>query len=396
VGIRLTHRITKACASVLTASICAVAAPFVAAPDVAHAGTAAAFGCEPGFYQVLSGHLKQLDFVSSTYTDVGPNPGLGNYNAMGYNQVDDFLYATRNATNGVIRIYSDGSVEELGDTTPTLPASGWFGGDFDGNGNLYLNNTSGVWAKVNVSAMTSESLTLTGSASLADFGIIAGVAYGIATGSNTLTRVNLSTLVVTTVSVPGLPSGTYGAVFVSDNSNLYVSDNADGQIYQIQGYTTSAPTATEYAVGGPTSSNDGAACPSAQNPGGVPALYTVSFDLGGGSGTTPENIGDLEAGDVSTLPDGAGFSRDGFDFDGWDCEPLVGDSLGEIAAGANLTQPASDVVCTALWTPADGSENELPATGSDEFALMVALATGLAGSVVLMARRRGSTTRPTL
>jgi hypothetical protein len=75
--------------------------------------------------------------------------------------------------------------------------------------------------------------------------------------------------------------------------------------------------------------------------------YSVAFDLGGGTGTTPADITGLDEGDVSTLPGDSGFSRDGFTFAGWDCDQDVG----TVQGGGSLTQPAADVLCTALWTP---------------------------------------------
>jgi hypothetical protein len=77
------------------------------------------------------------------------------------------------------------------------------------------------------------------------------------------------------------------------------------------------------------------------------STYLVAFDLGGGTGTTPADITGLDEGDVSTLPGDSGFSRDGFTFDGWDCDQDVG----TVQGGGSLTQPAADVLCTALWTP---------------------------------------------
>jgi hypothetical protein len=74
--------------------------------------------------------------------------------------------------------------------------------------------------------------------------------------------------------------------------------------------------------------------------------YSVTFDLGGGTGTTPTDITGLDEGDVSTLPDDTGFARAGFAFVGWSCNH----SIGEVAAGGHVTQPAADILCTARWT----------------------------------------------
>jgi uncharacterized repeat protein (TIGR02543 family) len=75
-------------------------------------------------------------------------------------------------------------------------------------------------------------------------------------------------------------------------------------------------------------------------------VYSVAFDLGGGTGTTPADITGRSEGDVSTLPGDSGFSRAGFRFDGWNCDR----SIGTVTAGGQVTQPAADVLCTARWT----------------------------------------------
>jgi hypothetical protein len=320
------------------------------APQAAQASTPPAFTCEPGFYQVLSGALFRLNFATGQYDAIGPNPGLGNYNALGYNTEDNLLYATRNSDSNdpggssILKIFGDGSVEILGKANLPLSNPSWFGGDFDGAGNLYVVNTVGVWAKVDVSAMTSQTLTLTGgSPALPDFSIINGVAYGIDNGSNTLIRVDLTTLQVTSTSVSGLPSATYGATFVSNSTRLYVARNDTGVVYEISNYASGTATASTFTTATTTSSNDGAACPSAGNPSGG---FQVSFSLGGGTGTTPSTLLDKVTGTVSTLPGGSGFSRTGFDFGGWSCD----NGIGTVAGGGSLTQPAADVECTAIWT----------------------------------------------
>ncbi len=320
------------------------------ARQAAHASTP--FTCEAGFYQVLSGALFRLNFATGQYDAVGPNPGLGNYNALGYNTQDNFLYATRNGDSNtvggssILKIFGDGSVENLGQAGLPLSNPSWFGGDFDGAGNLYVVNPNGDWAKVDVSEMTSQTLTLNGgSPALPDFSIINGVAYGIDNGSNTLIRVNLTTLQVTSTTVSGLPSATYGATFVSNSTRLYVARNDNGVVYEISNYASGTATASTFTTATTTNSNDGAACPSAGNPSGG---FQVSFNLGGGTGTTPSTLLDKVTGTVSTLPGGSGFSRTGFDFGGWSCD----NGIGTVAGGGSLTQPAADVECTAIWNAA--------------------------------------------
>jgi uncharacterized repeat protein (TIGR02543 family) len=73
--------------------------------------------------------------------------------------------------------------------------------------------------------------------------------------------------------------------------------------------------------------------------------YELSYDLGGGTGTTPTTATSLNQGDTTVLADGTGFNKAGFTFTGWNCD----NSIGAKAAGSIATQPAADVVCTAQW-----------------------------------------------
>jgi uncharacterized repeat protein (TIGR02543 family) len=74
--------------------------------------------------------------------------------------------------------------------------------------------------------------------------------------------------------------------------------------------------------------------------------YQLSYNLGGGTGTTPTTVTDLNQNDITALADDSGFSKTGFTFAGWNCD----NSIGAKAAGSTATQPAADVVCTAQWT----------------------------------------------
>ena len=77
-----------------------------------------------------------------------------------------------------------------------------------------------------------------------------------------------------------------------------------------------------------------------------PPPYDLSYNLGGGTGTTPATVTGLNQGDTTTLADGTGFTKTGYEFTGWNCD----NSIGAKAAGSTATQPAADVVCTAQWT----------------------------------------------
>jgi uncharacterized repeat protein (TIGR02543 family) len=76
------------------------------------------------------------------------------------------------------------------------------------------------------------------------------------------------------------------------------------------------------------------------------STYNLSYNLDGGTGTTPTTVTGLNQGDSTTLATGTGFTKTGYTFAGWNCD----NSIGAKAAGSSATQPAANVICTAQWT----------------------------------------------
>ena len=75
-----------------------------------------------------------------------------------------------------------------------------------------------------------------------------------------------------------------------------------------------------------------------------PVARTVTYNLGGGTGTTPTQLTGVFIGGTFTTTDAAGFTRSGFAFAGWS------DGTDIYAAGATYTVAGTDVVLTAQWT----------------------------------------------
>ena len=108
--------------------------------------------------------------------------------------------------------------------------------------------------------------------------------------------------------------------------------------------------------------------------------YQLSYNLGGGTGTTPSTVTGLDQGDTTTLANGTGFTKTGYTFAGWNCD----NSIGAKAAGSTATQPAADVICTAQWT-AVALSISLPATGVDtNLTLQIAILALMIGFVWLL------------
>jgi uncharacterized repeat protein (TIGR02543 family) len=110
------------------------------------------------------------------------------------------------------------------------------------------------------------------------------------------------------------------------------------------------------------------------------ATYQLSYNLGGGTGTTPSTVTGLNQGNTTTIATGTGLTKTGFTFAGWNCD----NSIGAKAAGSTATQPAADVVCTARWTAVAPSIS-LPTTGVDaNLTLQIAILALMIGFVWLL------------
>ena len=74
-----------------------------------------------------------------------------------------------------------------------------------------------------------------------------------------------------------------------------------------------------------------------------PTTYTVTYALGGGTGTLPTQT-PVAAGATFVVASSAGITRDGYTFSKWS------DGTTEYAAGATYTMGTANIVLTATWT----------------------------------------------
>jgi len=270
----------------------------VSTPGITTSAAAGPFTCAPGFYQVIAGQLKLLNPVTATYTNIGT--AQPQYNAMGYNVVDNYLYAlsTSTGTQGdLLRIADDGSVTDLG-LPSGLPAGSYVAGDFDNSGNLIIRSSATTWYSIDVTTDVATKLTITGAADAGnDLVWINDIMYLL--NGTTLYAVDLSTDVATSATVSGVVSGAFGAAWSDNPNELYFSDNNTGHIYKITGFTTASPSGTLELTGTVTSNNDGAACKNADSPFDLPTAnddsYTMTSDttlnVDAASGVLANDIG---------------------------------------------------------------------------------------------------------
>ena len=243
----------------------------------------APFNCEDGFVYIITNRSSDNGNVSgltsydlSTKSEVEiKNPLIESVtssqfiNAIGYNVVDNFIYGLLQGTNQVTKIDATGAIEFLpikGD----FVAGQYSSGDVDKNGILYIyGRRQFIAINLNPSApdyLEAKSL-LTESRTFHDmaFSPIDDNLYMITSDSRrTLLRFNTTTNTLTSLGdVGGLADETtnsFGTAFMDSLGNMYVSNNASGNIYKIVSPHTGGITATFYNTlsGAP---GDGARCP---------------------------------------------------------------------------------------------------------------------------------------
>jgi hypothetical protein len=358
-----------------------MAITIIASTYLVRSGTAGAspgpFTCSPNFYQVISGTLELLNPTTGAYTNIGPNAGF-NYNAIGYDTLDNYIYGLRVGTNegDLVRVASDGSVTDLG--LPTgLPAGDYDDGSTDLSGNLYVQATSHSLYEINLATETTTVIPLTGVPITGYDSVIIGTNLYKISGDQLYT-VNLTTDVATSATVTGpanwLNSSTeFGADWSDQAGELYVSNNGTGSIYEINNYNTNAPNATFVVAGTVTSQNDGASCTLAtHNPFVAPVAnndsYTTGYNtalnettvpvLANDSGTSLTVVSNTNPshGSVTLNGDGTFSYVPSKNFIGTDSfQYTISDSFGRTAtATVTITTDPQAVVSPAVTAPSTG------------------------------------------
>ena len=233
-------------------------------PTALHAQSVQAFQCDPGFYQVISGQLAEFNPGTGEYAKIGPD--YSNYNAMGYRLDDGLLYAV--SGSNLYRIDAEGNRVKLTDLDLV---SGAYTGDFGDDGLLHISRGGRDWHKVNVDTFEVTAVPeLSDYTSVADITNVHGKFYGSSSDGTLYIYDPVALTVTTGGTIQGLPEtlNAYGAAWSTAGGNLYIGRNT-GDIYQITGYSSVSPVATQVGTAEATSSNDGASCSLAPVPAGL-------------------------------------------------------------------------------------------------------------------------------
>ncbi|MEY4558390.1 MAG: hypothetical protein RL024_548 [Actinomycetota bacterium] len=267
------------------------------------------FACTADLYQSMgtttATSLKVLERTTGSYTQVGPSQSFG-YNALAYNPADNYMYAI-NSSRELLRVHGDGTVVNLGALALTDPGAGgvYNVGYFIEPNKMVVAHNDGFWNVIDIETKAVSAKTLTGyDDTTAEFKragdtvAIAGKLYYLTTDGSRLITVQTngtSTWTVTTKTVSGIPlrigvssdastRAVWGAAFTNQSGDLLFSLNRNGDVYQIEGYTTATPSAKKVASGNGLliENNDGANCPQIATTLGNPPPPTASPDTSSG------------------------------------------------------------------------------------------------------------------
>ncbi|WP_025763710.1 T9SS type A sorting domain-containing protein [Dyadobacter tibetensis] len=234
----------------------------------------------------------------------------GSINNLGYNPVDNFLWAYRTGTNQLVRIGQDRTVDFFAipgiSNNCNYPGAGntdntfFFSGDIDDNGVMYLLNgiLGDRFVRVDLNPSSPTYLTKlsdvvltpfspsSGMSSIQDlaFNPIDGFLYTISANNN-LIRINPASGLVTNVgAVTGIPSTGSGYVvaYFDNAGTLYVQRANNTDIVKVPNVANDAVAGSIYGNGASFSGGDGARCAKSAV---APVLYSLSgnvFDDGNG------------------------------------------------------------------------------------------------------------------
>jgi len=175
------------------------------------------FGCASDFYEVIDGQLSLLDIATGLYTPIGPDQPQ--YNATGHNINDSYVYGLgqEGAIDGhLIRVGSDGNIDDLGDFGITSPR-----GAIDRNNRLFYSGNSTRLNFINVATLTTGQVNFTREAGSPNLQNTLDYAYVETGGAQLIVGArngdlmiwNLSTGISRRVTVPGLPNDGFGAAW---------------------------------------------------------------------------------------------------------------------------------------------------------------------------------------
>jgi uncharacterized repeat protein (TIGR01451 family) len=318
------------------------------------------FSCDSNIYMTKgSGGANGLYKVLISGSSVAFSPLIGTLNsgvnAIAFREADGYIYAMKTSNAHLIRIDANGGQTDLGAVT-NLPAVYYNAGDFGPDGYYYVQSIAGgALEKIDIATRTRVSQGGTTTNNVSDFAIhrTDGFAYGV---------LNFGQAVrIPVAGGAGVPFGpihnkVFGAVYSDVSGNVYLSENATNDIYQLDIVTGNITKVADFNPDLTTGSNDGAFCKSATFP--APPIDRSDAPISGTApnGTGTNNYGEAVHAIVSGKRLGAAIdqdngaivdataSGDGADDDGISSFPTL------TAGATSYSIPAANVSATGTGT----------------------------------------------
>jgi hypothetical protein len=226
----------------------------------------------PGLFSIniTTGTNTQLN---TDFTGFNADNGL---NAMGFNVLDNYLYAY-SFTGQIVRINSTKAT-----VVNTLVGGNYVqtysSGDIDTNGNFWILNSNGTrWAQIDLKPGSSTYATVLNAGATSwpsgyrsidwsympsqgnyMYAVLYDITGTATTAKNIFGRWSLSTHTWEQIGTFNNLLGMYGASYASNSGTMWVSDNGGGSIWRIDVPSRSQPV--RQSSGPASSGNDGARC----------------------------------------------------------------------------------------------------------------------------------------
>ncbi len=201
---------------------------------------------------------------NSTLALNNPNNIIFNYpfnlNAIGYNELDDFIYGIRRPINHLVRFHSNGSFDDLGDLGGAINISPVVGG-FDNKGLFYIregNSMNPTVIVIDVANLTAK-IDNSGGFDAKDWAFhpSSGKFYGVANGElHAYTPGGGFSSTILSGLEPG-EGPVYGSSFYANDGFIYVANNNSTKLYRIDVVNSIAHYVTTYNI----DQGDGTSCP---------------------------------------------------------------------------------------------------------------------------------------
>ncbi|KAI1150189.1 hypothetical protein F4825DRAFT_427801 [Nemania diffusa] len=232
--------------------------------------------CDTNGYVIQNNVLGRLNFTTAQIIKNVVTAGT-NIDAMGYNSLDNYLYASNSAlgVSNLIQLGGTGLLRSIAPLPPNSARQNWNNGDVDEKGQYWASYNGGDWIQVDLApgSSTYGQVVASGRADSMGFTTLdwvyvpgtGNVLWALGTAFNhdqtelmSFDRTNHTWSLVNNFSKTA-GANAWSAAYAGPNQSIIASEATTGQIWQFPLLGT-GNKATRLSVGLPASNSDGALC----------------------------------------------------------------------------------------------------------------------------------------